>query len=160
MSRGPTRRHVQTAGDLGFAVQFNAAFRAAPLSSGQIVTRITIARVTPFIPREKPNANTRYCRLSKATTAYTSACIDAGAAWTPLSSGGTRLHHWQSARRLLPDTRRLQLPLDDCCRLVLSYNAVHSIRQTEQIPNDPPQMGAKSTTTSNHPSTPLNNLNN
>ena len=26
---------------------------------------------------------------------------------------------------------------------------------TEQIPNDPPRMGAKSTTTSNHPSTPV-----
>ena len=25
----------------------------------------------------------------------------------------------------------------------------------EKIPNDPPQMGAKSTTTSNHPSTPV-----
>ena len=37
---------------------------------------------------------------------------------------------------------------------MLPYNAVHSIQQTEQIPNDPPQMGAKSTTTSNHPSTP------
>ena len=38
--------------------------------------------------------------------------------------------------------------------LVLPYNAVHSIQQTKQIPNDPPRMGAKSTTTSNHPSTP------
>ena len=46
------------------------------------------------------------------------------------------------------------LPLDDCCRLVLPYNAVNSIQQTGQIPNDPPQMGTKSTTTSNHPSTP------
>ena len=45
--------------------------------------------------------------------------------------------------------------MDDCCRLVLPYNAVHSIQQTEQIPNDPPRMGAKSTTTSNHPSTPV-----
>ena len=26
---------------------------------------------------------------------------------------------------------------------------------TEQIPNDPPRIGAKSTTTSNHPSTPV-----
>ena len=42
----------------------------------------------------------------------------------------------------------------ECCRLVLPYTAVHSIQQTKQIPNDPPQMGAKSTTTSNHPSTP------
>ena len=30
--------------------------------------------------------------------------------------------------------------MDDCCRLVLPYNAVHSIQQTEQIPNDPPQI--------------------
>ena len=44
--------------------------------------------------------------------------------------------------------------MDDCCRLVLPYNAVYSIQQTGQIPNDPPQKGAKSTTTSNHPSTP------
>ena len=37
---------------------------------------------------------------------------------------------------------------------MLLYNAVHSIQQTGQIPNDPPQIRAKSTTTSNHPSTP------
>ena len=43
--------------------------------------------------------------------------------------------------------------MDDCCSLVLPYNAIQSIQQTEQIPNDPPRMGAKSTTTSNHPST-------
>ena len=54
-----------------------------------------------------------------------------------------------------PQTRRLQLPLDDWCRLVLPYNAVHSIQQTEQIPL---QMGAKSTTTSNHPSIPCYNV--
>ena len=61
MSRGSTPWHAQTAGDLGFAVQFNAE---------------TL---------------------------------------------------WHFA----------QLPLDDCCRLVLPYNAVHSIQQTEQSPNDP-----------------------
>ena len=38
--------------------------------------------------------------------------------------------------------------------LVLPYNAVHSIQQTEQIPNDPLRMGAKSAITSNHPTTP------
>ena len=45
MSRGSTPRHAQTAGDLGFDVQFNAetlAFRAAPLSSGRKVPRVTI----------------------------------------------------------------------------------------------------------------------
>ena len=31
------------------------AFRTAPLSSGQIVPRVAIARVTPFIRRERPN---------------------------------------------------------------------------------------------------------
>ena len=30
----------------------------------------------------------------------------------------------------------------------------YNMQQTEQIPNDPLQMGAKITTTSNHPSTP------
>ena len=40
--------------------------------------------------RERPNANTHYCRLFKATTAYTSACTDAGAALALLLSGGTR----------------------------------------------------------------------
>ena len=30
----------------------------------------------------------------------------------------------------------------------------YSMQLTEQIPNDPPRMGAKSTITSNHPSTP------
>ena len=105
--------------------------------------------VTPFIPRQ-----TRYCWLFKATTAYISASTDAGAALAPLLSGGTRVRHWHSPRRLWPDTRRLQLPLDDCCRLVLPYNAAHIIQQTKQIPNDPPRMGAKSTTTSNHPGTP------
>ena len=87
--------------------------------------------------------------------AYTSASINASVALATLLSGVTRVCHWQSARRLWPDTRMLQLPLDDCCRLVLLYNAVHSIQQIEQIPIDPPRMGAKSTTTSNHPSTPV-----
>ena len=72
-----------------------------------------------------------------------------------LLSGGTRVHHWQSARRLWPDTRGLQRLLDDCCRLVPLYNTVHSIQQTEQIPNDPLRMGSKSTTTSNYPGTPI-----
>ena len=31
------------------------AFREAPLSSGRIFPRVTIGRVTPFIPRERPN---------------------------------------------------------------------------------------------------------
>ena len=68
----------------------------------------------------------------KATTAYTSACTDAGAALAPLLNGGTRVRHLKSARGLCPDTRRLQLPLDHCCRLVLPYNAVqHSTDGTD-----------------------------
>ena len=85
----------------------------------------------------------------KATMASISACTadsagtDTGAALAPLSNGGTRVRHWQSTRRLWPDSWKLQLPLDDCCRIVLPY------------PCDPPRMGAKSTTTSNHPSSPI-----
>ena len=85
-----------------------------------------------------------------ATTGYTSAWTDASAALAPLLSGGTRVRHWQSARRLWPDTRRLQLPLDDCCGLVLPYIVPYSIQQTEQIPNNTPLMEVKNTTTSNH----------
>ena len=70
-----------------------------------------------------PPCQTLYCRLFKVTTAYTSACTDAGAALAPLFSAGTRVRCWRSGR-LWPDTRRLQLPLHDCCRLVLPYNAV------------------------------------
>ena len=101
-------------------MRFNAetpvAFRTARPSSGRIVPRATITRVTPFIPRERPNGE-HYCRLFKTTTAYASVCTDAGAALAPLLSGGTRVRHWQSARRLWPDTRRLQRPLNFCCRL-------------------------------------------
>ena len=92
-----------------------------------------------------------YLRLPRLTTG---ACTKGGVALAMLLSGRTRVRHWQAALRLWPDTRREQLPLDDCCRLVLPYNAVHSIQQTQQIPNDPPRMGAKSTTTSHHPSRP------
>ena len=72
--------------------------------------------VAPFIPREIPNV-----KHAIATTAYTSASTDALASQL---SRRTRVRHWQSARRLWPDTRRLQLPLDDCCRLVLPYHAI------------------------------------
>ena len=57
MSRGSTPRHAQMAGDLGFAVQVYAetpvAFHIAPLSSSQIDPRVTIGKVTPFIPRKR-----------------------------------------------------------------------------------------------------------
>ena len=57
MYRGSTPRHAQTAGDLGFAVQFIAE---ASLSFGRIVPRVTIGRVTPFIPCERPNNNGKH----------------------------------------------------------------------------------------------------
>ena len=97
-------------------------------------------------PRETYCHQIRYCRLFKATTAYTSPSTDAKAALAPQLSGGTKVRHWQSARRLWPDTRRLQLPLDDCCRLVFR-TMPNSMQLTEQILDDPPRMGAKSTTT-------------
>ena len=48
--------------------------------------------VTPFIPRGRPNVKHPIAGYFKATTAYTNACTDV--------SGGTRVRHWQSARRL------------------------------------------------------------
>ena len=73
MSRGSTPRHAQTALDSGFALQFNAeTFRAAPLYLGLIVPRVTLGRVTPFIPRERPNVKhsiAGYLRLSRPTPA-------------------------------------------------------------------------------------------
>ena len=80
-------------------------------------------------------------------------CTDAGAALTLLLKGG----RWQSARRLWPNTWRLQLLLDDCCRLVPPYHVVqHATDRTH--PCDPPRMEAKRTTTSNHPSIPYNQM--
>ena len=67
--------------------------------------------VTPFIPRERPNVKHAIAGslwLPRPTSAL---ALMPGAALAPLLSGGTRVHHWQSARRLWPDTRRLQLPL-------------------------------------------------
>ena len=70
MSRGVTARHAQTAGDLGFARQFNAETRTGLLSSGWIVSRVTIGRVTAFIPRERPDVKhsiVSYLRLPRST---------------------------------------------------------------------------------------------
>ena len=105
--------------------------------------------VTPFIPRERPNvkhAIAGYLRLPRPTSA----------------PALMRVLHWLRCWAEEPGYATCNPPEDysqialvyDCCRLVLPYNAVHNIQQTQQIPNDPPQMGAKSTTTSNHPSTP------
>ena len=66
--------------------------------------------VTPFIPHERPNVKHTMVSLFKATTAYTSASADARAALATQLSRETRVCHWQYARRLCPDTKRLQLP--------------------------------------------------
>ena len=69
MSRGSPFRHAQMAGNLDFAMQFSAE---TPLSSGRIVPKVTVGRVTPFIHLERPKCQTLYCRLFKASRAYIS----------------------------------------------------------------------------------------
>ena len=88
--------------------------------------------------------------------ANTSGCTDAGAALTPLLSGRTRVRHCvQCTQRLWSGTWRLKLTLYNRYRLVLTYHAKQLATDSiQQIPNDPPQVGAKSTTTGNHPSIP------
>ena len=74
MSRGSIPRHAQAAGDLCFAMQFNAeTFRTAPLSSDRIVPRVTIGRVTLFIPHEKlyvKHTIAGFLRLPRPTPVY------------------------------------------------------------------------------------------
>ena len=160
MSRGYTPRHAQTAGDLSFAVQFNAE---TGISHSSAILRSDSPQsnnkkdhslwVTPFTPRERPNvkhAIAGYLRLPQPTSA----------------PALMQVLHWLCCWAKEPGYATGNPPedysqirggcsLDDCCRLVLPYNAEHSIQQTGQIPNDPPRMGAKNTTTSNHPSTPF-----
>ena len=93
--------------------------------------------VTSFIPRERPDvkhAIAGYLRQPRPTSA----------------PALKRVLHWLCCWAEEPgyatgnppeDYGQMQLPLDDCCRLVLPYNAVHSIQQTKQIPNNPPRMG-------------------
>ena len=76
MSRRYTPRHAQTAGDLSFAVQFNDETPAilgsdSPQSNNR---KDHSLRVTPFIPRERPNvkhAIAGYLRLPLPTSAPT-----------------------------------------------------------------------------------------
>ena len=64
------------------------AFRAARLSSVRIVPRVTIGRVTSFIPRDRPNVIIHdIAALFKATKAYNSASTDARAVLAPQLSG-------------------------------------------------------------------------
>ena len=80
MSRGSTPGHAQTAGDLGFAVQFNAdtSWRSSailgPDSPQSNNRKDNSLWVTPFIPRERPNvkhAIAGYLRLPQPTPAPT-----------------------------------------------------------------------------------------
>ena len=70
-----TPRHAQTAGNLGFAMQFNAETLLHSHSSaflGRIVSIVTKGKVTPFFPREKPNVKhsiAGYLRLPRPTPA-------------------------------------------------------------------------------------------
>ena len=79
MSSGYTPRHAQTAGDLSFAVQFNAetgiSRSSAILGSDSPQSNNKKDHslwVTPFIPRERPNvkhAIAGYLRLPQPTSA-------------------------------------------------------------------------------------------
>ena len=64
--------------------------------------------------------------------------------------GSTR---WQKEWRLWPDWWRLQLPFDDCCRLVLPYHVVE--HATDGITNKLSQMETTINTLNNQPSTRL-----
>ena len=81
MSRGSTPRHAQTAGDLGFAVQFNAEtpwhLRSSAIlgsNSPQSDNRMDNSLwVTLFIPRERPkvkHAIAGNLRLPRPTPAH------------------------------------------------------------------------------------------
>ena len=73
------------------------AFRASPLSFGRIDPRITIERVTPLIPRERPNGKHSFAGYWLPQPTPAPALRTALA--TQLS-GGTRVRHWQSFPRL------------------------------------------------------------
>ena len=58
MSRGSTPRHAQTAGDLGFAVQFNAKLRGISRSSAILASDSSQSnnmKGNPIHSRERPN---------------------------------------------------------------------------------------------------------
>ena len=111
--------------------------------------------VTPFIPRERPNVKhviAGYLRLPRPTSALAlMRVLHRLCCWAeePGYATGNPPEDYSQIRG------GCSCPWMIGCRLVLLYNAVHSIQQTKQVPNDPPRMGAKSTTTSNHPSTPV-----
>ena len=76
MSRGSTPRHAQMAGDMGFAVQFNAETpwyfaQVRLLSSGRIVPRKTIGMLTlPVRDLMPTHAIAGNLRLPRPTPAH------------------------------------------------------------------------------------------
>ena len=81
-----TTRHAQTARDLGLANNLMLKFPTAPLSSSRIVPRVTIARVTPFTPLERPHVNAGYLRLPQPTQVRCIACaVERRKKGTPLA---------------------------------------------------------------------------
>ena len=133
MSRGYTRRHAQTARDLGFAMQFNAETRSILHSSNSLGSNsptVTIGRVTPFILHGELMSNTiaGHLRLPQPTPApalmrvlhwLCSWAEETGYAFNNPSEEYGQI--WGGC----------SLPLDDRCR-VISYNAVqHSTDRTD-----------------------------
>ena len=132
------------------------AFRTAPLSSSWIVPRVTIGRVTPFIPREGPNVKHSipgYSRLPLPTPA----------------PALMRVLHWLRCWAEEPGYATAIPPKDygqirgGCSfpwMIAVDYSDSVQCRTAFNspftIPNDPLRMGAKSTTPSNNPSTPSN----
>ena len=131
------------------------AFRTAPLFLGRIVPWVTIARVTPFIWRERTDVKHSIAgnsRLPQPTLvpALIGSCI--GFAVERRNQGTPLVIRPKIMVRYEEAAASLGWLLYNS-GLVLPYHA-YNMQQTEQIPNDPPRIGAKSTTTSNHPSTP------
>ena len=159
MSRWFIAGHTQTSSNSSLFLR-----NTAPLSSGRIVSRVKIAEGN-FIHPTWATFNNLLPVISGLPRPTLGQCSDTALVFpalirelhlAPLLNGGTRGSHWQSAWRLSPDTWRLGLPLDDCCRLVLPYHAVScstscNIRNISQWLL---LMGTNSSTTINHPSTP------
>ena len=151
-------------GDLPPSIPRFFCSKSAAVSSNRIVPITPIAKGNSIHPTWDTSCLIRYCRLFQgyhgqhqylhcSDTALAVPVLLLGAVLAPLLNGGARVQRWQSARRLWPDTWRMEFPLNDDYRLVRPYHALRDARDGID-PSDPPRMGAKSTTTSNHSSTP------
>ena len=124
MSRGFNPRHARTAGDLGFAMQINAG----------------ISQSSAIILSDSPQSNNSKGNFIHPTwdtnilvsVIFSLPRLHQCLHWCGICIGSaverrTRVRHWQSDLRLWPDMRRLQLPLNDRCRLVLPLDAVQHV---------------------------------